>query len=170
METPFSNDAIGDKAVSAESELVIFKNSPIHGTGAFAKSAIPKGCRVIEYLGRKISKAESLRLCEEGNEFIFDLNEEQDLDGKVPWNPARLINHGCAPNCDAELEADRAWIVASRDIATGEEITYNYNFDLADYKEHPCRCGSPDCVGYMVAEEFFDHVRKQPGMAQATTL
>jgi hypothetical protein len=54
----------------------------------------------------------------------------------------------------------RVWIVASRDIAAGEEITFNYSFDLVDYKEHPCDCGSPNCVGYIVAEEFFAQLRE----------
>jgi SET domain-containing protein len=160
MEMPDSNGLIGAEAVVVETDLVVFTRSRIHGSGGFARSAIPKATRVIEYIGRRMNKQESLRLCEEGNEYIFGLNEEHDLDGNVPWNPARLINHSCAPNCDAEVEADRVWIVANRDIAAGEEVTYNYNFDLEDYKEHPCRCGSPNCVGYIVAEEFFEHVRR----------
>ena len=154
------NPGIECNAVAAATELIVFKESPIHGTGGFATSTIPKDSRVIEYVGRKISKHESLRHCEEGNEYIFSLDEEHDLDGNVSWNPARLINHSCAPNCDAELETGRVWIVANREITAGEEITFNYNFDLEDYKDHPCRCGSPACVGYIVAEEFFEHVRR----------
>jgi SET domain-containing protein len=152
---------IESNASAAKRELIVFETSRIHGTGGFASSAISKGARIIEYVGRRISKQESLRHCEEGNEYIFGLNDEHDLDGNVPWNPARLINHCCAANCDAEVEADRIWIVANRDIAAGEEITFNYNFDLEDYKAHPCRCGSPHCVGYIVAEEFFELLRKQ---------
>jgi uncharacterized protein len=40
-------------------------------------------------------------------------------------------------------------------------VTFNYGFDLEDYRQYPCRCGSPDCVGFIVAEEFFEHVRRQ---------
>ncbi len=143
----------------AETALVVFKASPIHGTGGFAKAAIPRGTRIVEYVGERISKSESLRRCEQDNEYIFTLNDEQDLDGRVSWNPARLINHSCAPNCEAELEEDRIWIIAARDIQAGEEITFNYGYDLVDYQDYPCRCGSAHCVGYIVAEEFFDHVR-----------
>jgi SET domain-containing protein len=151
--------SIDEKA--AESEWVVFEKSSIHGTGGFARRAIPAGTRAIEYLGERISKAESLRRCEANNEFIFTLNDHQDLDGDVAWNPARFINHSCAPNCDAELDEERIWIVANRDIAAGEEITFNYGFDLEDYRNYPCKCGSAECVGYMVDGEFFDHVRKQ---------
>jgi len=147
-----------------EAELIGFRKSSIHGTGGFAKAAIPSGARVIEYLGEKISKAESLRRCEADNEYIFTLSDRQDLDGNVAWNPARFINHSCAPNCDAELDEERIWIVANRDIAAGEEITFNYGFDLEDYRNYPCRCGSPGCVGYIVGAEFFEHVRKQKAL------
>ena len=140
--------------------MLVFKASPIHGFGGFAKGAIGKGTRVAEYVGERISKSESLRKSEGNNEFIFSLNEEQDLDGDVAWNPARLLNHSCAPNCGAELQEDRIWIVATRDIPAGEEITFNYGYDLVDYRDYPCRCAAPDCVGYIVAEEFFEHVLK----------
>ena len=52
------------------------------------------------------------------------------------------------------------WISALRDILSGEEVTFNYGFDLVDYREYPCHCGQPQCVGYMVAEEFFEHIRR----------
>jgi SET domain-containing protein len=55
--------------------------------------------------------------------------------------------------------------VARRGIQAGEEITFNYGYDLEDYREHPCRCGATGCAGYIVAEEFFGHVRKQRVLA-----
>ena len=142
-----------------ETDLIVFKASPIHGTGAFAKVGITRGTHLIEYVGERIDKRESLRRCEANNEYIFALNDEQDLDGNVAWNPARFINHSCAANCDAELEDGHIWIVANRDLRAGEEITFNYGFDLEDYGDYPCRCRAPGCVGYIVAEEFFEHVR-----------
>src|SRR5580704_15825533 len=107
--------------------LIDFTVSSIHGTGGFARAAIPSGTRLIEYLGRKIDKAESLRQCELDNPYIFSINDEYDLDGNVDWNPARLLNHSCSPNAEAEQDGERIWIVATRDISAGEEITFNYN-------------------------------------------
>jgi SET domain-containing protein len=141
--------------------LIHFNNSAIHGTGGFALVNISAGARLIEYLGRKIDKAESLRQCELDNPYIFTINDDYDLDGNVDWNPARLLNHSCSPNAEAEQEGERIWIIAMRDIAIGEEITFNYNYDLVDYKEHPCQCGSANCVGYIIAEEFFDTIRSR---------
>lgn len=137
-----------------------FKPSRIHGSGGFARANIPANTLVIEYVGERISKAESLRRCFARNEFIFTVDDEFDLDGGVEWNPARLINHSCEPNCDAEMIDGRIWIVANRNIRAGDEITFNYNYDLEDYLDHPCRCGAPGCVGYMIAEEFFPKLRR----------
>ncbi len=160
MEGPEPKEVTAQPAI-AESDWLWFKASRIHGTGAFAKRQIPKGTRVIEYIGETIDKAESLCQCQANNEYIFSLNENQDINGNVPWNPARLINHSCRPNSEALLEANHIWIVAVRDIAAGEEVTFNYGYDLQEYQDYPCRCGAPDCVGYIVAEEFFEHVRQK---------
>jgi hypothetical protein len=160
-------DVADGDVVICRTEWISFRRSHIHGTGGFACQNIPAGTRLIEYVGEKITKEESLRRCEANNEYIFTIDEEWDLDGSVEWNPARFINHTCAPNCEAEWDEDRIWIVALRDIPAGEELSFNYGYDLEDYREHPCRCGAPECVGYIVAEEFFEHVRTQNAFAQA---
>ena len=143
-------------------EFVVFKQSPIQGIGAFARVRIAQGTRILEYKGELIDKQESARRCEQNDVYIFSLNDQQDIDGNVDWNPARLVNHSCSPNCEALLEDKRIWLISRRDIGAGEELTFNYGFDLVDYRDYPCRCGSPDCVGFIVAEDFFDYVRKQP--------
>ncbi len=83
------------------------------------------------------------------------------MDGNVDWNPARFLNHSCEPNCEARFIDGRIWLVAIRDVRAREELTFNYGYDLEDYREHPCRCGAASCAGYIVAEEFFEHVRRQ---------
>jgi SET domain-containing protein len=143
-----------------ETEFVIFRSSPIHGTGGFARKEIAAGARVIEYVGEKITKQESLARCEQNNEYIFAIDEAHDLDGNVSWNPARFLNHSCAPNCEARLEEGRIWVVTIHDVRAGEELTFNYGYDFESYRDHPCRCGASGCVGYILAEEFFSEVRR----------
>jgi SET domain-containing protein len=155
--------------VICETELIQFRRSRIHGTGGYARKDIGKGTRVIEYVGKKITKAESNIQCESDNVYIFTLDDEFDLDGNVDWNPARFINHSCAPNCEAEWDEDRLWIVALRDIQPGEELSFNYGYDLEDYREHPCLCGTSACIGYIVAEEHFEHVRTQADTGKLAT-
>lgn len=137
------------------------RRSRIHGRGLFARHDIAAGSRLIQYVGRRIRKEQSDELCQKQNAYIFTLNDQDDLDGKVSWNPARLINHSCEPNCDAELDhRDRIWVISRRRILRGEELTWNYGYDLKDFMSYPCSCGSATCLGYMVAEEWFPTVRR----------
>lgn len=160
------------------SPYIIVRQSKIHASGVFAKKDIPSGARIIEYVGEKITKKEADRRGElvmnrskedkaRGAVYIFILNKRYDIDGNVPYNTARLINHSCAPNCEVELIRGHIWIVALRDIVTGEELTYNYGYDMDDYEDHPCRCGAHNCVGYILAEEHWPklkarHLNRRP--------
>ena len=123
-------------------ELLQIGPSPIQGLGGFAKSFIPAGGRVIEYMGERITKAESARRCEAMNWFIFGLDDEFDLDGNVEWNPARFLNHSCAPNCEAENPSGRIFILARRRIRAGEELTYHYGKEYFNkfIKPKGCKC------------------------------
>lgn len=147
-------------SIGTQTDLYEVRPSTIHGQGIFARRIIPAGTRVIEYLGERVSKAESLRRRQDGNFFVFIVTDEFDIDGAVSWNPARFINHSCSPNCEARNEDERIWIVALRDIAAGEELSFNYGYDLQDYEDNPCDCGARDCLGFMVAAEHFDDVRR----------
>ena len=137
------------------------KPSGIHGTGVYARIPIPEETRILEYVGERLSKEESWRRRQENNFFIFTVTDDIDIDGAVDWNPARFINHSCAPNCEAREEDEQIWIYALRDLAAGEELTFNYGYDLQDHEDHPCRCGAAACVGFMVSEEHFDDVRRK---------
>ena len=93
--------------------------------------------------------------------YIFNLTKKWDLDGSVEWNPARLINHSCEPNCEAIQEGKRIYIQALRDIETDEEITFDYGFDVESYKDHPCLCGSAKCVGYIVGKDYLEELAEK---------
>jgi SET domain-containing protein len=140
---------------------VVFRQSPIHGLGGFARVDISAGERIIEYVGEKMDKDEAQRRCEAGNVYVFEINDTWDIDGSVDWNPARWLNQSCDANAESDVIEDRVWIIAKRAIRAGEEITYNYNFELDEYEEYPCNCGAPPCPGFMVAEEHWEEVRKR---------
>ena len=68
---------------------------------------------------------------------------------------ARFVNHACDPNCRMVK-----WIVAGqprmalfagdRPIMTGDELTYDYNFDPFSAKNvQKCLCGSANCRGIL---------------------
>jgi len=154
-----------------KSDFVEVRGSIIHGRGVYAVTSIPKEEYVIEYVGNRIDKEESEKRAwaqmEEAEKtggaavYIFNLTKKWDLDGNVEWNPARLINHSCEPNCEAVQDKKRIYIQALRDIETDEEITFDYGFDVENYKDHPCLCGSPNCVGYIVGKDYLDELAEK---------
>lgn len=154
------------------SEYIVVRNSSIHNKGVFAKKDIPEGTKIIEYVGRKITKKESDKISDRdleankkdsanGAVYIFELNKRYDIDGNVSWNTARYINHTCNPNCETQIIKGHIWIVSTRDIKKGEELSYNYGYDIENYEDHPCKCGSENCVGYIVDEDSWSKLKRK---------
>lgn len=149
--------------------LYIVKSSSIHNRGVFAARDIVRGERIIEYRGEKITKKESDRRgmahfdeasrTGNGAVYLFILNSRHDLDGSMEWNQARLINHSCEPNCEAQIIRGRIWIVAKRKIRKGDELSFDYGFDLDCWQDHPCRCGTEKCAGYIVGRQYWRKLR-----------
>ncbi len=154
----------------SQSKYITKKKSPIHGYGVFARMDIPKDTRIIEYVGEKITKAESDRRGpklvayakehkETGAVYLFDLNKKYDIDGHVFYNTAKFFNHSCEPSCEAQNIRGHIWIIALRDIKKGEELFYNYGYDIDTYDEHPCYCKSERCVGYILDEDHWPKLK-----------
>lgn len=146
----------------SENEWFALRRSSIQGLGAFATKDIPKGTRIIEYTGEKISNAEADRRYDDDgmsrhHTFLFTLNTRTCVDAAVGGNAARFINHSCDPNCEAVIERGRIWIDAIRRIPTGTELVYDYQYEFddeytdEDLKWYKCACGSPKCRGTIVA-------------------
>ena len=95
-----------------------------------------------------------------GAVYIFELDKETDIDGNVPYNHAKYINHSCNPNCETEIIDNEIWIIALKNIKKGEELFYNYGYDIEDYEDHPCKCGSDNCVGYIVDEDHWTELKR----------
>jgi hypothetical protein len=140
------------------------RSSKIQGKGAFATRRIPKGARIIEYLGECIDEAEAdIRYPDDEmgrhHTFLFSIGDgTRVLDaGPLDW-AAKYINHSCDPNCEAIEEEDgRVFISALKTIPEGAELLYDYAYErtaehtVADEKLYVCRCGSPKCRGTIMA-------------------
>ena len=101
------------------------------GRGLYATQDIKEGDRIIDYVGKIITKKYTEKSEKFDNTkpiYLFNLNSRYDLDGDVSWNIARLINHSCVNNCDYEGKGLKLWVTAIKDIKKGEELTCDYGF------------------------------------------
>ena len=161
---------IGDDSTEFAKYIKV-KKSKIHGRGLFTSVDIPAGEKVIEYIGERISKAESERRSDAqlekakksntGAVYIFTLNKKTDVDGNVPYNRARLINHSCDPNCESDIIRGRIYILSRKFIPAGTELTYDYGFNIDDYTAHPCHCGAANCIGFIVSKDKWGSLKRK---------
>ncbi|MFO7324887.1 MAG: SET domain-containing protein-lysine N-methyltransferase [Pseudomonadota bacterium] len=144
-----------------KNEWIIVRRSPVHGYGCFARKFIPKGTRIIEYVGERLSHKEADKRYEDSDPndnhtFLFIVDRKTVIDATYGGNESRFINHSCDGNCTSEIEKGRVWIDAIKDIKKGEEL--NYDYQIPRDKDDPpnvdeifaCRCGSPKCRGSML--------------------
>jgi hypothetical protein len=143
------------------SELIEVRRSNVHGLGVFAAKHIPKGTRIIEYVGERVSHDEADRRYEEkdandSHTFLFIVDSKTVIDAGVDGNDARFFNHSCDPNCESTVEKRRVYIEAIRDIEAGAELTYDYQIQREDDdpdnidEVFACRCGFTQCRGTML--------------------
>ncbi len=127
---------------------LIIRSSGIHAAGCFALQPIPKGRKIVEYTGERILHDDADKLYEGlPYTYLFGTSDgDTVIDG---FGMAMYVNHSCEPNCETEEEVDGSvWIISTRDIAAGEELTYDYLLYEGD-GDAPCTCGSGKCRGSM---------------------
>jgi len=161
-----------------DAPLYVVRRSKIHGNGVYAAREIPKGTRIVEYLGERITHAQADARYEEkgqddGHTFLFVVSSKVVIDAGVDGNDARFINHSCDPNCETVIEGGRVFIEAVRDIRKGEELGYEYGLtwestdDPDELANYTCRCGAARCRGSMLDPVPLDKKRKRKAKRKA---
>ena len=142
---------------------LIIRSSSIHAAGCYTTRAIRKGKRVCEYDGPRFTKDEAdERYKDRDITYLFSCSDDGTvIDG---FGIAMFINHSCDPNCESENVDGRVYVVAIRNIAAGEELTYEYNLHDSDDQDQNCYCGAKKCRGTMFSE---DEVKRRARKARA---
>lgn len=115
------------------------------GYGVKVSSDIKKDTMIVEYVIEVTTEHEyKMRLINEyrsdAYSYAMHLENKFIVDAHRKRNLARFVNHSCAPNCHIEKWTvdglPRLILVASRDIYSNEELSYDYNFFLYIMKVH----------------------------------
>ncbi|XP_028290011.1 histone-lysine N-methyltransferase 2C-like isoform X2 [Gouania willdenowi] len=138
---------------------VYLARSRIQGLGLYAARDIEKCTMVIEYIGTIIrsevaNRKERLYEAQNRGVYMFRIDNDFVIDATITGGPARYINHSCGPNCITEVVSvereNKIIISSSRRIQRGEELCYDYKFDLEDDQHKiPCHCGAVNCRKWM---------------------
>lgn len=111
------------------------------GLGLFAAEPIKKGTWIIEYVGKIILGKKAVEEYP-ANKYLFEISSTRMIDGSERSNTARYINHSHKPNCEVEIVSNRVFVKTIKNIAAGEEFTYDYGKEYIDeyIKPYGCRC------------------------------
>jgi hypothetical protein len=134
------------------SPRLLIRSSSIHAAGCYTLDPIPRGRRVLEYDGPRITKElADERYAERPVTYLFGFGDKGEvIDG---FGTAMFLNHSCDPNCRTEEHKGRVLIRAIRDIAANEELVYEYNLYDSDDDTANCYCNAPQCRGTMFSDE-----------------
>lgn len=122
-----------------EKYLVVRKSTlPGAGRGLFTKVAIPKGTRIVEYKGKKVTWAQVEAMSDDHNGYVFYFNKKHCIDA---WKTKKSVAHfandangivrvkGIRNNADYATSKGRCYIESTRDIPAGAEILVAYGGD-----------------------------------------
>ncbi|KAG2777176.1 hypothetical protein PC129_g5198 [Phytophthora cactorum] len=127
---------------------------------------VKAGQLVIEYVGEVINEEEKERRLldhaknspEDKNMYIMELGKGEYIDARFKGSVSRFINHSCDPNCHLlkwrVKGVNRIAITALKDIESGTELSYDYQFHTKQAMEWKCHCKAKNCRGTMAPEKI----------------
>ncbi|SCU99595.1 LAME_0G04104g1_1 [Lachancea meyersii CBS 8951] len=139
-------------------EISIFRTEK-KGYGVRADREIAANEFIYEYTGEVITEDQFRdRMADYDRQklkhfYFMMLQAGEFIDATMKGSLARFCNHSCNPNAYVNkwdvAGKLRMGIFAHRDIAKGEEITFDYNVDRYGATAQPCYCDEPNCIGFL---------------------
>jgi uncharacterized protein len=139
---------------------LVIRRSKIHADGVYTTAPIKKRHIVVEYTGPRLTIEQADAIYEDSpRTYLFGLTDsEHAIDGD---GIAAFINHSCDPNCEPDEIDGRIFIRAVRNIAAGEELSYDYNLYDGNLDDGAsCLCGARHCRGSLYSARELKRRRK----------
>jgi hypothetical protein len=122
------------------------------GWGSRAIALIPQGTVVATFGGDAVDRRGFDAMPATRRERSIQVDDNLFIVGPPEREPGDAVNHSCDPNCGPRSATQ---IVAWRDIAVGEVLTFDYGTtDGSDYDQFPCACGSTLCRGQTSSDDW----------------
>ena len=90
---------------------------------------------------------------EEHNYYYMTMDASRMIDAGPKGNIARFMNHSCDPNCETQkwtVNGDtKVGLFALKEIPSGTELTFNYQFEVMGDVKQICLCGAKNCSGFI---------------------
>ncbi|HBX76368.1 MAG TPA: SET domain-containing protein-lysine N-methyltransferase [Acidimicrobiaceae bacterium] len=113
------------------------------GRGVFTTQALAQSTVVSGFGGHVLGRREFSKLPIDQQVHSLQIAEDLFMVCLPTSEPADFFNHSCEPNLGVE---GNILLVATRDIAAGEELTFDYAMCDSDaYDEFECECQTPSC-------------------------
>jgi histone-lysine N-methyltransferase SETD2 len=127
------------------------------GFGLFTPGPLKAGQFLVEYVGEVLEEDEYARRKEfyiatgQRHYYFMNVGNGEVIDAARKGGLGRFINHSCQPNCETQKWVVRGELAiglfALEDVAAGQELTFDYNFERYGDKPMKCLCASPSCRG-----------------------
>ena len=122
------------------------------GQAVYARSALKKDELLTVWGGRVVTLQQVLELPRTEQSHTIQIHDELYLAPLDMEEPADLINHSCNPNAGI---CGQIALVAMRDIAANEEITFDYAMaDSSSFDEFECACNAATCRGKVTGADW----------------
>lgn len=149
---------------------IYIAETPDRGFGIFAARAFAAGSAIVvdedgDYYAGVMTLAEALARGYDLSQDLFQIGTDAFLLPNA--NLDDFVNHSCAPSTGLRLTPAGYRMIALRDIAPGDELTYDYSTYISGTPERmSCACGAAACRGTIGAFETLPRAVRQRYLAQ----
>jgi uncharacterized protein len=133
------------------------RNSDISNRGTFAKQPIIRGELIAIFGGYVMDSATVQSLPEAARFMVLQIADDQFIGSRAEseFGAGDFVNHSCDPNAGIK---GQIFLEAMRDIAVGEEITFDYAMTISAelFATMKCYCKKDLCRGVITCNDWQD--------------